>query len=248
MFLTERQQQILAHLRQHGTSTVQQLVDFTGASDSSVRRDLTELEKQQIVERQHGAATLRHAVLAEKSLPEKAMECLQEKQRIMKRAAQEVGYGECIYIDAGSTTMQIIPHLVNKNVTVVTNGIMHVPHLMEQQIQTIMLGGEVKMTTQAVIGAKAITQLQDYYFDRAFIGANGFSAVHGYTTADLEEATLKKIAMQQAKRAYVVADGTKYEQRQFAKFGELQQATLITSTLQAEKQRSLTAHTEVYVV
>jgi len=242
---TERQQQILAYLKQYGSASLQQLVDFTNASESSIRRDLTELDKQQLIDRFHGGATLNQPLLTEKSLLEKADEALTEKQDIMKLAAQHIRYGECIYLDAGSTIIHLIPHIANKNVTVVTNGLMHVPRLIEQNIETVIIGGQVKATTQAVIGAKAITQLQQYYFDRAFIGANGFSVSQGYTTADSEEATLKQLAIKQSKQAYIVADRSKCGLSQFAKFGDLEDAILITTGLTDAQYEQIETKTEV---
>lgn len=242
---TERQQQILAYLRQYGSASLQQLMEFTNSSESSIRRDLTELDKQQLIDRFHGGATLNQPLLSEKSLLEKADESLTEKQEIMKLAAQHIRYGECIYLDAGSTIIHLIPHIVNKNVTVVTNGLMHVPLLMEQNIETVIIGGKVKAKTQAVIGAKAITQFQQYYFDRAFIGANGFSELQGYTTADSEEATLKQLAIKQSKQAYIVADHSKFGLSQFAKFGDLEDAILITSGLTDAQYEQLEKRMEV---
>jgi DeoR family transcriptional regulator, fructose operon transcriptional repressor len=242
---TERQQQIVAYLRQYGSATLQQLVDFTNASESSVRRDLTELDKGQHIDRYHGGATLKNPLLGEKSLLEKSDEALVEKQLIMKKASEQIRFGECIYLDAGSTVVHLIPFLANKQIRVVTNGLMHVPLLMEQQIETVFIGGQVKMKTQAVIGAKAIQQIQEYSFDRAFIGANGFSTEQGYTTADIEEATLKQLAIQQAKQAYVVADSSKCGLRQFAKFGHLHDAILITTGLAKDELSSIQKKTEV---
>lgn len=244
MFLTERQQQIVAQLRQCKKATLQQLIDVTNASESTVRRDLTELERQHIVERVHGGAILKAPTLFEKSLPEKTTEAFGEKLRIMQHAATLIQYRDCIYIDAGSTTAHLIPHLVDKHVTVVTNGVMHVPALLEHGIETILVGGHVKTNTQAVIGAIAQQQLRGYYFDCAFIGANGFS-IDGYTTADVEEAAIKQLVLQQAKRVYVVADDSKYGLRQFAKFAELSEAVLITTNLTETQQQALQYETEV---
>lgn len=245
VIFTERQQQILAYLRQYGTATLQQLVDFTNSSESSIRRDLTELDKKQFIDRFHGGATLRNPMLGEKSLLEKSVESLTEKQQIMQLAAQHIRYGECIYLDAGSTIIHLIPHIANKQVKVVTNGLMHVPLLIEQNIETVIIGGHVKAKTQAIIGSKAISQLKEYYFDRAFIGTNGFSEVQGYTTADIEEATLKQLAIKQSKQAYVVADRSKFGLSQFAKFGYLQEAILITAGLTDAEYEQIDRITEV---
>ena len=67
----------------------------------------------------------------------------------------------------------MIHELVNKNVTVVTNSIHHAAQLVEKQIPTVMVGGSVKMATDASIGGVALNQINQLHFDRAFIGMNG---------------------------------------------------------------------------
>ena len=72
---------------------------------------------------------------------EKSSKNIQIKQQIAKYAANVVEQGDCIYLDAGSTTFEMIPFLINKDVTVVTNGLMHIEALVENNI-AYLLGAE----------------------------------------------------------------------------------------------------------
>ena len=47
-----------------------------------------------------------------------------EKKEIARRAAEFVNHGDTIFLDSGSTTLQMIPYLAEKkNITVVTYSI-----------------------------------------------------------------------------------------------------------------------------
>ncbi|GEK34874.1 DeoR/GlpR family DNA-binding transcription regulator [Kurthia sibirica] len=239
MLINERQTLILKLLSEHQTMSLQQLVDVTNTSESTVRRDLTELEAMHKLMRIHGGATLRSSSLQEKSLEENAVENLEEKQQLMAVAATLIDDGDCIYIDAGSTMQQLIPHLKGKDIVVVTNGLATIAVLREFDIKAYLIGGLLKSSTQAFIGAMAIHALEQYHFDISFIGVNGYSVEQGYTTADPEEALVKKQAIAQSTKSYAVADHSKHRIVKFAKITEMSSMALITSQLPAESLEKL---------
>lgn len=239
MLANERQELILTLLHQNYTMTLQQLVEATSSSESTIRRDLTDLESLRKLERIHGGATLKTSSTLEKSLDENKVEHEQEKKQIAQLAAEFISDGECIYIDAGSTMLQLIPLLKGKNIIVVTNGLTHIQFLQELGIKTYLIGGMLKYSTQAFVGSMAIQALQQYRFDRAFIGANGFSIKDGLTTADPEEAIVKKQAIAQAEKAYALVDYSKYNIPKFAKISNLDEVTLITAGLSDKQIREL---------
>lgn len=248
MLTNERQEIILNLLAEKQTIKIQDIVEATNASESTIRRDLTELENQHKLERIHGGATISERKLQEMSITEKSSRNLQEKVRIAKYAASLVQDGDCIFIDAGTTTFQMIPFLGNKNVVVVTNGLTHVDSLTEQGITTYLTGGYVKAKTSALVGPQTIQSLENYRFDKCFLGANGFHVGFGYTTPDPEEARVKQLARTLAKNTYVVADHTKYDKVSFAKMDEMKKATLLTGPIEKHILDALKKLTTVEVV
>lgn len=207
--------------------TIQELVDLTDASESTIRRDLSELEKQQVLVRIHGGATLKQSKSQELSYPEKSKQHIDAKKRIAHYAAGLIEEDDCVYLDAGTTTYEMIPFLVDRNITVVTNGLTHVELLSQLNITTYLLGGFVKNTTRALIGQGAQASLLQYRLDKCFLGVNGIHSDYAYTTPDPEEAVLKKIALKLAQDGYVLADDSKLNQVSFAKIDDLQAATII---------------------
>lgn len=239
MLANERHELILTLLHQNYTMTLQQLVEATDASESTIRRDLTDLESLRKLERIHGGATLRNSSTLEKSIDENKVEHEKEKQEIAKIAAELISDGDCIYIDAGSTMLQLIPLLKGKELIVVTNGLTHIQFLQELGIKTYLVGGMLKYTTQAFVGSMAVQAIQQYHFDCAFIGANGFSVKSGLTTADPEEAMVKRQAILQAEKSYALVDYSKFNISKFAKIVELEEVTVISSGLSTAQLREL---------
>lgn len=248
MLTTERHEIIVQLLKEKQTITLKDIMDATPASESTIRRDLTELETQGKLVRIHGGATISERKLQELTFSEKSAKSLQEKVRIAKYAASLVQKEDCIYLDAGTTVIQMVPFLADKDIVVVTNGLTHVDALIEQGITTYLTGGLMKTKTSAVIGQQAIQSLNNYRFDKCFLGVNGFHSVYGYTTPDPEEAGVKQAASALAQETYVLADGAKYNKTSFAKISDLQNAQLITANLQESDLNTLTKNTTVKVV
>ncbi|RWZ54957.1 DeoR/GlpR transcriptional regulator [Halobacillus fulvus] len=232
MLTPERHQIILETIKKHHTVKLKELVKQTGASESTIRRDLDQLEQSGQLRRVHGGASLKQSASDEPSMGEKVSKHHEEKELIAAHAASLVEHGDCLFIDAGSTTYAMIPYLKDKDIIVVTNGLNHLDVLTEYQIVTYVLGGYVKHRTRAVIGAGALQNLQQYRFDKCFMGTNGVSLEDGFTTPDPEEASIKQTALHLSKSRYVLADSSKFEQVSFTKFADLNEAEIIT-----EKQR-----------
>lgn len=229
------------------TVTLKDISNVVPASESTIRRDLTELENQGKLIRLHGGATLSEPKLQELTFTEKSFKNMKEKTTIAKYAASLVHEEDCIYLDAGSTVIQMVPFLTKKDIVVVTNGPTHVDALMQYGITTYLIGGLIKTKTSAVVGQQAIESLGHYRFDKCFLGVNGFHTLHGYTTPDPEEAAVKRTASKLARETYVLADASKYNQTSFAKVTDLREARLITQNLDQTDAEKLRQHTIVKV-
>ncbi|UTR09044.1 DeoR/GlpR family DNA-binding transcription regulator [Evansella sp. LMS18] len=249
MLTFERQELILSLLKENQIVKIQQLVEETGASESTIRRDLTELESQKRLKRVHGGASLITKKLEEPSLLEKQSKYSAEKSAIGKYAASLVKDGDSVFIDAGTTTKTMAEYLRGKDIVVVTNGLNIITDLLDNGIKTYLLGGYVKAGTHALIGRGAVESLNSYQFDKAFIGANGADTDSGFTTPDPEEALIKSTAIDKANNAYVLADHSKFGDVSFSKIKNLNEAEIITSEkLDKELQDKYRKYTELKVV
>ncbi|WP_082233432.1 DeoR/GlpR family DNA-binding transcription regulator [Halobacillus massiliensis] len=229
MLTAERQKVILDLLNEQQTVKLKDITEATGASDSTIRRDLDLLERAGKLRRIHGGASLRRPASEELSMGEKISKFYEEKKSISRMAADLIKDGECIYIDAGSTTFEMIQFLADKDITVVTNGLSHMNALTELYIPTYMIGGYVKEHTRAIIGTMAVNSLKQFRFDQCFMGVNGITVEHGFTTPDPEEAAVKRTALSLSQKKYFVADSSKFGEVTFSQIADIEEAQIITN-------------------
>lgn len=244
----ERHQLILQLLKERNIVTIHELVSITNTSESTIRRDLSQLENGKYLKRVHGGASRLQGKLQEPSMMEKSAKNLQEKRRIALYAASLVEEGDCLYLDSGSTVKEIIDFLPMNNIVVVTNGLMHINLLLNKGIPTYLIGGFAKQKTNAIIGRGALTSLDLYRFDKCFMGVNGIHPHLGFTTPDHEEATVKQKAISLSREAYVLADETKFSEIAFAKIADIHEASIITNELEEEVMNQYISRTNVKVV
>ncbi|SDM41204.1 transcriptional regulator, DeoR family [Psychrobacillus sp. OK028] len=247
MLTNERHAYILKKLEKKQTVKIQELVDETSASESTIRRDLTELENQQKLERVFGGAILPGRNLIEQSVTDKSTQNLNEKIQVARAAAELVKTGDSVFLDAGTTTFQMVPFLKNKDLVVVTNGLTLLDTLNEYGITTYLTGGLFKPKTSAFVGSQTIQALKNYRFDICFLGVNGLHEEYGYTTPDPEEAAIKLLASSLSRKTFVLADHSKINQVSFAKIMDLENAILIIDSMPTEKLDAYRKKTSVKV-
>ncbi|AZS13635.1 DeoR/GlpR family DNA-binding transcription regulator [Paenibacillus motobuensis] len=245
MLTEERYNLILERLQSQGVVKLQELVEAIGASESTIRRDLVDLESRHLLKRIHGGASLLNQRSQEPGMDEKTSKNIQEKDVIARLAAREIRDNECIYLDAGTTTLAMISYIEAENVTVVTNGLSHVEALVNQRIRSYLLGGMMKIHTKAVIGSIALQNMDNFRFDRCFLGTNGVDLELGYTTPDPEEALIKRRAHQLSGQTYVLADSSKIGEVTFAKLLDLNEATLITDSVPPHLRKTIAHKTKI---
>ncbi|AJC24135.1 MULTISPECIES: DeoR/GlpR family DNA-binding transcription regulator [Bacillus] len=230
MLTPERYQLIIDQIEKRDVVKIQELISMTNASESTIRRDLSTLEERGFLKRVHGGASKLSNSRQEPDMLEKSSKNLQGKLKIAEEAASLLEEGDCIYLDAGTTTLHMIDFIdPSKDIVVVTNGVMHIDALIRKGIPFYLLGGYVKHRTGAMIGGASLTAVSQYRFDKSFLGVNGVHIEAGFTTPDPDEALLKTKAVRQAKNAYVLADPSKFGEISFAAFAALGDAAIITT-------------------
>ena len=249
MLTEERFAKIVKIVNQEGTVTVLELAQAIGISESTIRRDLNQLDKLGRIRKVHGGATA--AVLMsdghERNMQEKYSRNIEEKRAIAAYAATLVHPNDFVFLDAGSTTEQMAEYLEENTAFYVTNGITLAQKLAARGFKTMLLAGRVKASTDAVIGMEAVSSLARYHFTRGFFGTNGITVAEGFTTPDLEEAANKRAAMEHCRQCYVLADNSKFDTLSNVSFGELSMAKIIT-TRGNVRLKNYKQHTEVIEV
>ena len=205
-----RQKLILDQLVSREILTIEELVELTGSSSSTIRRDIRSLESsKQVVSLQGGAIKLDDGP-AEVSHSAKALLNRDKKQAIGQLAAAHVEDGQTIYVDSGTTTMHLVEALYSKKVHIVTSNTHVLTSNLGANVKVTILGGDFIPEIASVAGTLTDRYLDDLYFDKSFIGANGIHARSGVTTFDIREANKKRIVQQHSRETYVLVDSSKF--------------------------------------
>jgi DeoR family fructose operon transcriptional repressor len=159
--------------------------------------------------------------------------------KIGKQAAQLVQPGNSIFLDGGSTTLQVAKYLQsNKNITVVTNALNIAAELQGKQIATIVIGGMLLDKTSTLVGPIAASAIAKMTFDRVFIGTTGATLKHGFSNSNMHEAEIKRLAIQQAAEVNVVMDHTKFGMQDLFSFASLNAVDRIITDGQPNQELS----------
>ena len=248
MLSQERHSIILNMLQEKSVVYVTDLVELLDTSESTIRRDLNYLHGKGLLRKVHGGATsirLKNINNVEERVEFRQNLNLDEKIKISKAAASLIKKNDMIYIDAGTTTEHMIDFIEENGAVYVTNGIVHAKKMIQKGLKTLILGGELKLTTEAIIGVEAINSLKKYNFTKGFFGTNGVHKDSGYTTPDLNEAMVKEYAMNSCREAYVLCDKSKFEEISSVTFGDINNATIITTVIEDKSYYEFTKVMEV---
>lgn len=236
MLTEKRQEEILKLLETLGSVTVQELKERLNVSESTIRRDLNELDEKGALIKVFGGAVQAEPELntTEEMVSSRLSQNREEKERIGRYAASLIEPGDFVYLDAGTTTGAMIPFLEEKDAFYVTNAVSHALQLAGKGFRVTLTGGEVKAATEAMVGNEAYVSLQKYNFTKGFFGANGVSRAFGFTTPDVNEAMIKECAIRHTRKPYILCDSGKFHQVSTVTFAAFEDAAVITDCLPKE--------------
>jgi DeoR family transcriptional regulator, fructose operon transcriptional repressor len=205
----ERHRRILEFLQEHRAARVSTLAELLGVSEVTVRRDLEDLERRGLLERTHGGAILAQRMAQEPLYVEAASRHRAEKQRIGVAAARLAIEGDTVFLNGGTTTLEVVRHLT-PHVRVVTNHVGAALEVGDRGTDLVLVGGEYRFLSNSCVGELATRTLRGIFATRAFIGVEGISLRSGLTTPAIAEAEIARVMIEQTHgQVVVVADSSK---------------------------------------
>ncbi len=247
MLTEERHAIILEMVNLKGSVKIGELCKKLNTSESTIRRDLNILSQWGKITKVHGGAIAIAESFTgyEHEISKKINLYVEEKEAIAEYAASLIEDGDFVFIDAGTTTGKVIDYVRSKNVNFVTNAFMNAKRLAQRGFTVFIPGGEIKPTTEAIVGAQCVLSLEKYNFTKVFMGANGISLSGGISTPDKNEAMVKSTVIERSKDVYVLADNSKFDVITPVRFAELKNVKIITDRLNDKKYKSETTVWEV---
>lgn len=224
----ERWEQLRGILGQNRVVRVEELTQQLGVSAATIRRDLGELEKLGELRRVYGGAVSTGGRLDEPLFDDKTSVAAAEKRRIARAALGFVKPNDTIYLDGGSTVLELARLLKDRsNVTVVTNSLRAAGELAGRGPRLILVGGELRRLAQTTVGPLTRFVIRELHVDKAFMGTIGLSLAEGLTTTDPTEAYTKELVMEHACQVILLADSSKAHKISFTRAGRLEEVQVL---------------------
>jgi DeoR/GlpR family transcriptional regulator of sugar metabolism len=232
----QRWDNLRALIRANGVIRIEDLCRQLKVSPATVRRDLDQLERGGAIRRVHGGAVSVESRLDEPLFADKRSLAAREKRRIAEAALRFVEPGDTVYLDGGSTVLELARLLRERtNLTVVTNSLHAAHELAGRGPRLMVIGGELRRLSQTMVGPLTRLVLHELHLDKAFMGTIGFALNEGLTTTDPSEAFTKKLVMGQARQVIVLADSSKAGKVSFASAGGWESVHVLITDKQLDK-------------
>lgn len=212
MLKKERESEIINILKNNdGFVTVKSLCQRMYASESSVRRDLTSLERQGIVHRVYGGAELINIYSEALDFKSRSYHNSAEKQVIAQKAIKLIKDNEVIFLDQSSSAYYLANELINKsNLTVVTNNIRIINMLSDSNLKVISSGGMLSRENRTcLIGDDASETFQNIYADKVFFSTKALSYDGEITDCTREEVFVRQSMLKNARKKIFLCDSEK---------------------------------------
>lgn len=249
MIKSERKEKVLEIVKQKNFATLEEIAKQLSISESTIRRDIAELDKEGLLSKERGGASISKSTsfsMVDQNLIVREKLHANSKLAIAKKALSLISQNSTIFIDAGSSTLALTKLLPNNMpITIVTDSLTIAKIASEKNICTYLIGGVLKVTTDATVGPMAEEELSKFNFKQAFMGANAVNPKSGFMTPDFSEASLKKKAICQAEQAIFLIDKTKFDQKSIVSFADLKNSIVVTDFVDTRKNYSTLTILEV---
>ncbi|QDY68485.1 DeoR/GlpR family DNA-binding transcription regulator [Qingshengfaniella alkalisoli] len=222
MALSFRQADILEIAKKEGKVTVEELAERFDVTVQTIRRDLAELADTGTLDRVHGGAVLPSGVTNigyehRRSLHEAA------KERIARRCAAQIPDGCSVFLNIGTSTEAVARELLeHHNLLVVTNN-MNVANILavSPDCEIMVAGGLLRRSDGGLIGNLTTQMIEQFKFDFAVIGCSALDEDGDLLDFDIQEVSVSKTIIRQARKTFLVADCSKFSRTAPARIASL---------------------------
>src|SRR5699024_3090057 len=220
--MKKRWKEIVEKTNQAGSITVYSLSKEIGVSEVTIRKDLSELEKRNLLTRNHGGASSLQSIVpsfSHRELIEK-----KEKEKIALKVSKLIEDGDSVLIDAGTTPLAVAEKLKERKISIITNSIPVGIKLTNSNSNISFTGGEMSKENMGLYGPDAEDYLENLKVNKLILGASGLNLDEGLTTSSSLEMSMKKSMVKSAKTVIAVFDHSKFTKMKpfvFAGFNDI---------------------------
>jgi DeoR/GlpR family transcriptional regulator of sugar metabolism len=219
MIAAERLERIAEMIRKNGVASIADLSERLGVSETTIRRDLTKLERQGLVRRTYGGALALQVSSLNAPFDARKQHYTAEKRAIARTAASLIAPGETIILDAGTTVTELARALKDRrDLTVITNSQRVMNELYDSSgVTVVVTGGELRPLSGlpaagdlCLVGPIAEETLRRFRPSKAFLGTAGITLPEGMSSTNLAQSQIKQIVAEISDQLILLTDHTKF--------------------------------------
>lgn len=209
---SKRIDEILEYINEHKTVSLDNLCEVFNVSKNTIRRDLDFLSEKSLIKKVYGGVTLvqNNTMI---SYEDRDIKNSSTKLSLAKIAASFIDDGDTIFLDSGTTVVNIIDFLADKkDITIFTTNltaiIKAIPY---NNLKIVTLSGILNRETNSFAGVNCTEVLRNYNLKKCFMGCTGISLENGLTNSSYSEYEIKKIAIEKSNYRFLLTDSTKFD-------------------------------------
>ena len=220
-----------------GSAAMDELAAHFEVSENTIRRDITELIRRGSVRKVYGGVCAKQ--LSRSLTPYEERSCSNEEAKTLigKAAASLVKDGDIIFVDSGTTTLQMIEYLRNrKNISIITHNLGVITRAVPYEgLHIIVLPGTLLRETNSFTGSETVRALQKYHINTAFMASTGISG-RDVTNSSGKEYDIKQTAMEVSSRRVLLIDKRKFGISGIMTYADLNEFDTIVTDGDADQQ------------
>lgn len=201
------------YIYKHKTVSLDKLCEEFKISKNTIRRDVDVLVNKGVIKKVYGGVTINNSINELLPFEERTIKNNNAKVDIAKKAADFIEDGDSVFIDSGTTTLNIIDYLNEDiNITLFTNSInVILKAIPYQNIDIVCLSGKFNRTTSSFTGLNSSEVLSSYNINKCFMACTGISLENGVTHTSPNEFKIKKVAISKSHKRFLLADSSKFD-------------------------------------
>ncbi|MDD9149056.1 MULTISPECIES: DeoR/GlpR family DNA-binding transcription regulator [unclassified Sporolactobacillus] len=245
----ERRTKVAQLIMLRGSISVRELARQFDVSTETIRKDLILLEKENIISKEHGGATI-SSHYSESHFSDKLLKNSAVKTRLAQKALEMVPERGVVILDTGTTVLQIAKLLNLKNdLVIITNSLIAAEALENTENQLLLTGGQLRRKSMSFVGDWATRAVASIRADITFVGCDGFHE-DGPCSRSYRELDVKQTIIENSEKVVLVADSSKFSRDGLYRFATFDQIDyLLTDSGITGQQRELfSSHVELIVV
>ena len=209
--LTQRQDAVIRAVRESGFASIESMAERLGVSAQTVRREVIELSRRDLLERYHGGAGLPHGT-DRLAYTNRRISHAEEKQRIAVAVARDIPDNSSVFMDIGTTVEAVCGALVgHRGLRIITNHIAVASIFCEStDFEIVLAGGMVRNRDRAVTGEATAEFLRNYRVQYGVFGIGAIDHDGQMLDYDYRDVQVSLAAMEIARQRLVVVDSSKF--------------------------------------